>query len=120
MAGMPGKNSMIALNEHFHYNSKIAQTLQQFLPQNERKVIQLWFDKLNHMDKTCDQMVIRSDYMWFILLMLQNRKVREPFDQLPPPQVPPLKNFVPLQVYEEVLIANEPNMVYEGPVGLDD
>ncbi|KAH1022380.1 hypothetical protein HUJ04_011793 [Dendroctonus ponderosae] len=72
--------AIIALNDHFHYSSKIARTLQQFLPSTgdfpERKMIQLWFDELEHMDKTIDQMVIRSDYMWFILMMLQSRRIR--------------------------------------------
>ncbi|KAL1490769.1 hypothetical protein ABEB36_013413 [Hypothenemus hampei] len=105
-------NAVIALNDHFHYNCKIATTLQQFLPPNERKMIQLWFDKLEHMNKTLEEIIIRSDYMWFILLMLQNRKIKDPFTQLPPHQVLPLKKFIPIQVYEEVLIANEPNMIY--------
>ncbi|XP_023013753.1 uncharacterized protein [Leptinotarsa decemlineata] len=102
-------NPMKALNEHFMYNHKLAKTLQQLLSPNERKMIELWFDKLLEMDKNIDQMVIRSDYMWFILLMLQNRRVREPFCRLPPANLAPLKKFVPLHVYEDVLIANEPN-----------
>lgn len=57
-------------------------------------MIQTWFDKLIDMDKTTEQMVIRSDYMWFILLMLQSKKIREPFNKLPPPQLVPLKKFV--------------------------
>lgn len=57
-------------------------------------MIQLWFDKLQQMNKTLDQIVIRSDYMWFILLMLQNRRIREPFTKLPPQHVVPLKKFV--------------------------
>lgn len=102
-------------------------------------MIQLWFDKLSHMDKTVEQMVIRSDYMWFILLMLQSRRIREPFTQLPPHHVGPLRKFVvssepipiitsglyaifqqPLHVYEEVLISNEPNMIYVQRKSSDD
>ncbi|KAH1022361.1 hypothetical protein HUJ04_011776 [Dendroctonus ponderosae] len=83
-------------------------------------MIQLWFNKLEHMDKTMEQMVIRSDYMWFILLMLQSRRIREPFNQLPPRHVVPLRKFVPLNVYEEVLILNEPHMIYVKRKSLDD
>ncbi|XP_018562406.1 uncharacterized protein LOC108904369 [Anoplophora glabripennis] len=105
-------NPIKALNEHFYYNTRLAKALQQLLNPSERKMIQTWFDKLIDMDKTTEQMVIRSDYMWFILLMLQSKKIREPFNKLPPPQLVPLKKFVPLHVYEDVLILNEPNMVY--------
>ncbi|KAJ8919143.1 hypothetical protein NQ315_012128 [Exocentrus adspersus] len=105
-------NPMKALNEHFCYNTRLAKALQQLLHPNERKMIQTWFDKLMEMDKTTEEMVIRSDYMWFILLMLQSKKIREPFNKLPPAQLVPLKKFVPLHVYEDVLILNEPNMVY--------
>ncbi|KAJ8977726.1 hypothetical protein NQ317_019400 [Molorchus minor] len=135
-------NPIKALNEHFNYNVKLAKALQQLLTPNdirliakflERKMIGLWIDKLLDMDKTMEQMVIRSDYMWFILA----RKSREPFSKLPPAELVPLKKFVelkfiekfesetlffyaeisaprafPLHVYEYVLIMNEPNMVY--------
>lgn len=83
-----------ALNEHFMYNLRLAKALQQLLSPTDRKMIELWFDKLAEMDKTTDQVVIRSDYMWFILLMLQNKKVREPFTKLPPHNLVPLKRFV--------------------------
>ncbi|CAH1175888.1 unnamed protein product [Phaedon cochleariae] len=108
-------NPIKALNEHFLYNCKLAKALQQLLLPNERKLIELWFDKLLEMDKTVDQMIIRSDYMWFILLMLQSKKVKEPFTRLPPSNLLPLKKFVRLHIYEEVLIANEPNMVLSEP-----
>ncbi|XP_030757458.1 uncharacterized protein LOC115883262 [Sitophilus oryzae] len=111
---------VIALNDHFHYNSKMGKALQQFLPPNDRKMIQLWFDKLINMDRNVEQMIIRSDYMWFILLMLQGRKLRDPFTKLPPIHLPPLKKFVPLHVYEEVLISNEPNMIYVNRKSSDD
>ncbi|KAF7285165.1 uncharacterized protein LOC143191280 [Rhynchophorus ferrugineus] len=103
---------IIALNDHFRYNHRMAKALQQFLTPPERKMIQLWLDKLEFMNKNLEQMITRSDYMWFILLMLQNRRVREPFSKLPPAHIPALKKFVPLHVYEEVLISNEPNMIY--------
>lgn len=61
---------------------------------SERKILQLWFDKLLEMNKTREQMIIRSDYMWFLLLMLQGKRIREPFSKLPPLKLPPLKHFV--------------------------
>ncbi|KAJ8932167.1 hypothetical protein NQ314_014879 [Rhamnusium bicolor] len=67
-------NPIKALNEHFYYNARLARAMQQLLTANERKSIELWFDKLLDMDKTTEQM--------------------------------------PLHVYEDVLISNEPNMIY--------
>ncbi|VEN47202.1 unnamed protein product [Callosobruchus maculatus] len=103
-------NPIKALNDHFLYNHRLAKALQQLLSPQDRKMLQVWFDKLMAMDKTPEEMVIRSDYMWFVLLMLQSKRIWEPFNKLPPPQLLPLKKFVPLHVYENVLIANEPNM----------
>nr|CAH7747452.1 unnamed protein product [Callosobruchus chinensis] len=57
-------------------------------------MLQVWFDKLLAMDKTPEEMVIRSDYMWFVLLMLQIKRICEPFNKLPPPHLLPLKKFV--------------------------
>ncbi|CAH1114252.1 unnamed protein product [Psylliodes chrysocephalus] len=108
-------NPLKALNEHFLYNHKVASALQQLLHPSDRRLISIWFDKLLEMNKSVEEMIIRSDYMWFILLMMQSRKIREPFTRLPPTNMQPLKKFVPLHIYEEVLIANEPNMVYISP-----
>ncbi|CAG9859300.1 unnamed protein product [Phyllotreta striolata] len=105
-------NPLKALNEHFLYNHKLAMTLQQLLHASDRGLISIWFDKLMDMDKSVEEIIIRSDYMWFILLMMQSKRIREPFNRLPPTNVQPLKKFVPPHVYEEVLIANEPNMKF--------
>ncbi|XP_072397724.1 uncharacterized protein [Diabrotica undecimpunctata] len=103
-------NPLKALNEHFLYNYRVAKAIQQLLHPSERRMISIWFDKLLEMNKNMEEMLIRSDYMWFILLMMQSRKIRDPFITLPPTNLVPLKKFVPLHVYEDVLISNEPNM----------
>ncbi|XP_057666881.1 uncharacterized protein LOC130900358 [Diorhabda carinulata] len=103
-------NPLKALNEHFLYNHRMVKALQQFLCPSDRRVISIWLDKLYDMDKNVEEMLIRSDYMWFILLMIQGKKILNPFTKLPPTTLVPLKKFVPLHTYEDVLIANEPTM----------
>lgn len=46
------------------------------------------------MDKTTEEKEIRNEYMWFILLMLQCQKIRDPFSSLPPPEIGPLRDVV--------------------------
>ena len=36
------------------------------------------------MDNEPEEMVVRNDYMWFLLLVLQSQKITMPFDRLPP------------------------------------
>ena len=105
-------NPLRALNDNFYYNNRMAHVALPLLQPNERKMMQVWIDKLLSMDKSTDQMLMRSDYMWFLLLMMQSKRIREPFTKLPPTELPPLKKIVPLQTYEEILLANEPNMLY--------
>nr|XP_023013645.1 uncharacterized protein LOC111503511 [Leptinotarsa decemlineata] len=98
------------LDENFFYNSMLAKALVQLLPPNERKMMQTWFNKLLEMNKSMADKEIRNEYMWFILLMLQCQKVREPFNSMPPPDIGALRDIVSSKVYEEVLVANDDNM----------
>nr|CAH7734184.1 unnamed protein product [Callosobruchus chinensis] len=77
----------------------LAKAMVQMLPPNERKVIRLRLDKLMQTDKTKDHKQIRNKYVWFILLMLQCKKVREPFNGTPPPELAPLRrlNYIVLE-----------------------
>ncbi|VEN47201.1 unnamed protein product [Callosobruchus maculatus] len=98
------------LDENFFYNSMLAKAMVQMLPPPERKVIRLWFDKLMQTGETKEQKEIRNEYVWFILLMLQCKKVREPFNGPPPPELEPLRDIVSGKVYEEVMVGNDDNM----------
>ncbi|KAJ8975757.1 hypothetical protein NQ317_002502 [Molorchus minor] len=100
------------LDQNFFFNSMLANSLVQLIPPNEAKMIRIWFDKLLSIGMTTKQKEIRNDFMWFILLMLQCRKIREPFNGIPPAVLPPLKQFVPTKIYEEILIANDDNMAW--------
>lgn len=61
------------------------------------------------MDSNLDEMTIRNDYLWFLLLAMQyDRKLVAPFDQEPPEgDIHPLPYVVPHHVYEEVLYKTE-------------
>ncbi|XP_057654610.1 uncharacterized protein LOC130892920 [Diorhabda carinulata] len=98
------------LDENFFYNSMLAKAMVTLLPPNDRKIMRIWFDKMLELDKTDKEKSIRNEYMWFMLLMLQVRKIREPFNKLPPNEIGDLRDLVPTKVYEEVLIANDDNM----------
>nr|CAI5824060.1 unnamed protein product [Callosobruchus analis] len=45
-------NPIKALNDHFLYNHRLAKAMQQLLSPQDRKMLQVWFDKLLAMDKT--------------------------------------------------------------------
>lgn len=46
------------------------------------------------MDGEPEDLNIRNDYMWFLLLVLQNKKVAAPFDSLPPGIIKPLREIL--------------------------
>lgn len=77
-------NPIQSLNENFVYNSMLARALIQLLPNHEKATIRAWLDKLHQMEGSPDEMNNRNEYMWFLLLMLQNKKVTVPFNRSPP------------------------------------
>lgn len=46
------------------------------------------------MDADSEEMTLRNDYMWFLLLMLQNKKLSAPFDKMPPSELRPIRDIV--------------------------
>lgn len=104
-------NPIQALNENFFYNSMLARALVQLMPISgkltqimnteklientiERQTIRAWLEQLHRMDADSDEMTIRNDYMWFLLLMLQNKKLRSPFSKMPPRELRPIRDVV--------------------------
>lgn len=102
-------NPIQALNENFFYNSMLARALVQlmpisgkyplpidwYLPLNiERQTIRAWLEQLHRMDANSEEMTLRNDYMWFLLLMLQNKKLSTPFDRMPPRELRPIRDIV--------------------------
>lgn len=62
-----------------------------------------WLDKLHEMDGDPEEMNIRNDYMWFLLLVLQNKRVTVPFNALPPGEIKPLRDILVNYVYHTTL-----------------
>lgn len=60
----------------------------------ERTILRKWFDKLLQLCKTDKEKEMRNEYMWFILLMLQCQKIREPFNSMPPTELEILRDTV--------------------------
>jgi hypothetical protein len=60
----------------------------------DRQHIRIWFDVLAELDQTQQEMAIRNEYIWFILLMLQNNRIEEYFKELPPRKILPLRDVL--------------------------
>ncbi|XP_030757459.1 uncharacterized protein LOC115883264 [Sitophilus oryzae] len=103
----------------FFYNSMLAKSLVQLLPSHEKRPLRDWFTKLNELVNTPKELELRDEYIWFILMMLQCQKIREPFDNPPPAQIGDLRDIVPAKVYEEILVANSENMTWVDKVGAE-
>lgn len=104
-------NPIQSLNENFVYNSMLARALTQLLPSTEKGIIRVWLDKLHDIDGSPEEMNNRNEYMWFLLLMLQNKKITIPFNKMPPTHsLRPLREILPQDIYEEVLTATDKNM----------
>lgn len=78
-------NPLHALDENFFYNSMLARALVAVIPEPERLVIRIWLDKLHEITEVHgNEKAIRNEYMWFLLLQLQNKHITVPFKTHPP------------------------------------
>ncbi|XP_065169823.1 uncharacterized protein [Atheta coriaria] len=104
-------NPLLSLNENFSYNSMLARALLQLMPKKDKQAIQSWLYVLHEMNGTVDEMTIRNEYMWFLLIQLQNKRITEPFNHPPYSQsLLPLREILPPNIYEEVLMTTEKNI----------
>lgn len=61
----------------------------------DRPNFRYWLYKLHEIDGSPEQMSIRNDYMWFMLLMLQSKRIAEPFKNEPPQgELKPLRQIL--------------------------
>ncbi|KAF7285166.1 hypothetical protein GWI33_011705 [Rhynchophorus ferrugineus] len=97
----------------------LARSLVQLLPPQEKSPLRSWFRKLGQLTESEKDTKMRDEYMWFILMMLQCQKIREPFNKNPPPEIEPLRDLVPAKVYEEILVANSENMTWLDKTNLE-
>ncbi|XP_050312276.1 uncharacterized protein LOC126747583 [Anthonomus grandis grandis] len=95
---------------NFFFNSMLAKALVQLIPSHEKKPLRVWFSRLLELNKTVKEVEMRDEYMWFMLMMLQCQKIREPFNHPPPLEIEPLRDLVDPKVYEEILVANGDTM----------
>ncbi|KAK9758801.1 protein of unknown function (DUF4485) [Popillia japonica] len=97
-----------ALNENFAYNSMLARALVQLIPAHDRETVRIWFNKLHVMDRSAEDMKRRNEYMWFLLLMLQNKRLQPPFNKSPPGgELRPLNEIISPDIYEDVLMSSD-------------
>lgn len=55
----------------------------------------MWLQKLHEVDGDIDVLKVRNEYMWFLLLSLQSRKITQPFSNDPPQgELQELKNII--------------------------
>lgn len=77
-------NPVQSLNENFVYNSLIARALVPLMPASNRSSLRLWILKLHEIDGETEILKIRNEYMWFLLLVLQTKRITPPFTTDPP------------------------------------
>lgn len=102
---------MAASDANFLYNVMLAKALVQLIPAHgksqlvkyvelcknnfsEKPPLRKWFSKLLELDSSPKEMEIRDEYMFFMLMMLQCQKIREPFNRPPPSHIEPLRDLV--------------------------
>lgn len=66
----------------------------------------MWLQKLTETDGEPEELTTRNEYMWFLLLTLQNRKITVPFSSEPPSgPLRPLKEFlVFIKSYAKIIV----------------
>ncbi|XP_075230630.1 uncharacterized protein LOC142329758 [Lycorma delicatula] len=92
------------LIENYDYNRMLAKALMELFPLSDRNKIEKWLHRLEEMNHTPEQLLYRSHYMWFLLLVMQRGKLTTPFNQSPPiGQLKPLHEVLPVEVYEDII-----------------
>ncbi|RZF45455.1 hypothetical protein LSTR_LSTR009326 [Laodelphax striatellus] len=92
------------LVENFEYNALLGKALTELFPMDERQVINKWLTRFGEMCHSPEQMLYRSHYMWFLLLVMKRGKLTPPFNSPPPPgTLKPLHEVLPIEVYEDIM-----------------
>lgn len=92
------------LIENYDYNRLLAKALMELFPHSDRGKVSKWLHRLEEMSHSPEQLLYRSHYMWFLLLVMQRGKLTPPFS-LPPPlgQLKPLHEVLPVEIYEDII-----------------
>ncbi|XP_075228152.1 uncharacterized protein LOC142328332 [Lycorma delicatula] len=92
------------LIENYDYNRTLAKALIELYPLDDRNKIDKWIQRLEEMNHTPEQLLYRSHYMWFILLVMQKGQITPPFNRDPPMgQLKPLHEVLPIEIYEDII-----------------
>lgn len=74
------------LNYDFNYNLFLAKRMMDNLQTNaERQRVIRWMRKLIACRRSVEEMKLRNDFMYYLVLNVQNRDLRPPFHESPPP-----------------------------------
>ncbi|CAD7093692.1 unnamed protein product [Hermetia illucens] len=93
-------------NEYYTTHGFVIIGMLPFIPRHEREMVERWMAKLETMNKNDEERRIRNDYVWFLLVQLENGAVTLPFVQPPPEgRLAPVAKSVDKAVYEEILQA---------------
>lgn len=84
------------LNYDFNYNLFIAKTLVSNLQKQEDKNRSLrWMKKLSTCNRTINEMNLRNDFMYYLIVNMQNGELQPPFNENPPQKpLPSIAHFL--------------------------
>ena len=73
------------LNYDFNYNLFIAKTLLNNLSRHEDKTrATRWMKKLSGCNRTVNEIRLRNDFMYYLIVNIQNGELQPPFNESPP------------------------------------
>lgn len=84
------------LNYDFNYNLFIAKTLVGNLQKQEDKNRSIrWMKKLSTCNRTINEMSLRNDFMYYLIVNMQNGELQPPFNENPPQKpLPSIAHFL--------------------------
>uniref|UniRef100_A0A4P6DAJ1 DUF4485 domain-containing protein n=1 Tax=Rhodnius prolixus TaxID=13249 RepID=A0A4P6DAJ1_RHOPR len=92
------------LREAFEFNVLLVRALLHLVQQAERHTLALWMKKLTTQCDTPEEMSLRNEYVWYLLVMLQSGAIGTPFNKPPPGgRLQDLASVIPRNVYKEIM-----------------
>ncbi|EFA08209.1 uncharacterized protein LOC103313929 [Tribolium castaneum] len=85
------------LNYDFNYNLFIAKTLLNNLAKHEDKTrATRWMKKLSTCNRTLNEIKLRNDFMYYLIVNIQNGELQPPFNENPPQKpLPSIAHLLP-------------------------
>ncbi|KAF5283480.1 hypothetical protein FQR65_LT13868 [Abscondita terminalis] len=85
------------LNYDYNYNMFIAKTmLANLAALDDRQKAVRWMKKLARCNRTINEMKLRNDFIYYLVLNVQKGELRPPFNENPPPgPLPSLAHLLP-------------------------